>query len=330
MPSRSMPAIQSLWQHMRLLWPRWTLLPPAPLVLWCAYALFVKGEVTRWELWALIVIPPALAYTNAATKKLFIGLYPLGLVGMFYDAMRFVKYVGITAGDVHDCDLHAMDARFFGLTTATGERIAWPDYFYTHDYLPLDLFCAFFYGTFIFLAIAYATYLYVKDFPAMRRFTWTFLTFNLAGFVTYHIYPAAPPWYFHAHGCMVDLASHASEGAKLARVDATVGIAFFHGLYGRSNDVFGAVPSLHVAYPLLVTIEAWRHSNRAMRALASGFFACMCFSAVYLDHHWVFDVLLGITYTFVGYAFVSWRLRAQAAPEETPATALVAQHGKPS
>ena len=28
----------------------------------------------------------------------------------------------------------------------------------------------------------------------MRRFAWTFFFLNVAGFLTYHLYPAAPPW----------------------------------------------------------------------------------------------------------------------------------------
>jgi hypothetical protein len=88
-------------------------------------------------------------------------------------------------------------------------------------------------------------------------------------------------------------------------VDAVLGISFFNGLYGRSHDVFGAVPSLHVAYPLLLSIEAWRHRSRGMRAFATVFFASMCFSAVYLDHHWVFDVCLGLVYCAVSYTVVS-------------------------
>jgi membrane-associated phospholipid phosphatase len=44
------------------------------------------------------------------------------------------------------------------------------------------------------------------------------------------------------------------------------------------------------------------------------FFLSMCFAAVYLDHHWVFDVLVGITYCLVSYAFVASRF-AKGEPE---------------
>jgi phosphatidylglycerophosphatase A len=59
------------------------------------------------------------------------------------------------------------------------------------------------------------------------------------------------------------------------------GHAYFHCLYARSSSVFGAVPSLHVAYPLLVLLFGWPRFRWLGRVLASLFFACMCFAAVY-------------------------------------------------
>src|SRR3954447_26568080 len=110
-----------LWSHMRRLWPRWTLLPPAPFVLWCGYAFFGLGG-HRWELLVVMLLVPFLAYYSEGTKKLCVGLYPIGLVGLLYDSMQFVQYLGIDASRVHDCDLHAMDARLFGVTV-DGERL---------------------------------------------------------------------------------------------------------------------------------------------------------------------------------------------------------------
>jgi hypothetical protein len=290
--------IDRVWRHMRGLWPRWTLLPPLPFVLLFIVSL-VRGE-TRWEHVALVTLVLALAYTNAATKKLFVGAYPIGLVAIFYDAMRFVKTWGVNESTVHVCDLRAAELRFFGLSN--GQTLQ--DWFQAHPNKWADLYFSVPYGTFIFVALGFATWLYFRDFSTMQRFTWLFLLMNVMGFVTYHIYPAAPPWYFHAHGCTVDVLAKANEGPNLARVDAMLGFGYFHGFYGRSNDVFGAVPSLHVAYPLIIVLEGWRLFSRGWRAAAVAFFLSMCFAAVYLDHHWVIDVLIGITYGLVAFLFV--------------------------
>ena len=156
----------------------------------------------------------------------------------------------------------------------------------------------------------------------MRRFTWCFFALNVAGFVTYHVYPAAPPWYFHTHGCAVDMLAHASEGPNLARVDAWLGVPYFAGMYGRASDVFGAMPSLHVAYALIVVLEGWATFHPSGRAASLAFFCLMCFSAVYLDHHWVLDAVAGSVYCTIIVVAARWLTRRAPAPVDVePAAA---------
>jgi membrane-associated phospholipid phosphatase len=62
-------------------------------------------------------------------------------------------------------------------------------------------------------------------------------------------------------------------------------------------DVYGAYPSLHVTYPLLVSWVTFQVKElKRARPFAIAFFFLMCLSAVYLQHHYIVDVLLGITY----------------------------------
>jgi hypothetical protein len=288
--------------HVRRLWPGASLALILPFVLWIGGSLVIGHG--RWEHVAVLCLVIGLALGNAATKKLLLGLYPIGLLALVYDSMGLWKTVGITAASIHVCDLRALEMRFFGVDV-DGVRGTAQDWFQAHSSTALDVYCAIPYGTFIFVTCGFAVFLYRRDYAAMRRFGWTFLIVNLVGFATYHLYPAAPPWYFHAHGCTVDMAAHASEGPNLARVDAMMGIRYFAGFYGRSNDVFGAVPSLHVAYPCLVVLFGWPLLRVLGRALALLFLASMCLSAVYLDHHWIIDVLLGLVYTVTTYAVVT-------------------------
>ena len=287
--------------HVRRLWPGPGVWLPLPFVAW-SVACIALGQ-GRGEHFALILVAPALAYASTASKRLFIGILPMGVLGLVYDGMRWVKDLGVTASRVHVCDLRAMDMRIAS-ATVDGQPGSVHDWLQLHSSTALDLICAVPYGTFIYVAIGFAIYLYVKDYERMRLFGWAFLVTNLVGFATYHLYPAAPPWYFHQHGCNVDLAAHASEGPNLARVDALLGIHYFHGFYGRSSDVFGAVPSLHVSYPLLIALFGWPILRWPGRVLAAAFLASMCGAAVYLDHHWIIDVLLGLAYAVAVYAVV--------------------------
>jgi hypothetical protein len=296
-----------LREHLRSLGATWTHITVVPVLAYTAYIFLGRGE-HRWEMAALFFIVPALGFYSKRTRRLYEGLYPMWLTALLYDSMRFVKNVGVSVDRVHICDLRQHDLDLFGITSG-GVKMTLHDYFVTHPSTFLDVYCAVPYGTFLYVSVLFATYLYFKDFAALKRYTWTFLVMNLAAFATYHVYPAAPPWYYHAHGCVADLTVHAYEGSHLANVDALFGMHYFSAFYGRSADVFGAVPSLHVAYPLLIVLEGWKHFKSLGRTLALLFAASMIFAAVYLDHHWIIDVILGLSYA----TSIRWILRVALA-----------------
>ncbi|MCC6522277.1 MAG: inositol phosphorylceramide synthase [Polyangiaceae bacterium] len=291
---------------MRSLWPRYTLLPPLPFA---AYFLVVAGlGRVRVDHVIMVLLVPALAYGNAATKKLCVGTYPMALVGLLYDAMGPLKNLGLTPENVHNCDLRAVELALFGVGSGA-ERMTLQDWFLEHHSPVLDVYFAIPYGLYIFAALGFGVYLYFRDFRRLQLFAWGFFVVNVVGYVTYHLYPAAPPWYYHAHGCVVDLTVSASEGPALARVDALTGLGYFAGLYGRSNAVFGAMPSLHAAYPTLILLAGWRVLRWPGRSLGIVFLLSMAIGAVYLDHHWVIDVLVGLGYALAAFGVVALAAR---------------------
>jgi membrane-associated phospholipid phosphatase len=105
----------------------------------------------------------------------------------------------------------------------------------------------------------------------------------------------------------------APAAAATLRFDGLFGTHLFGDMYGHGIDVFGAYPSLHVAYPLLAAILAFRYRElRWARVPTVLFFMLMCLSAVYLQHHYVTDVVLGIAYALVALAAV-WALQRRRA-----------------
>ena len=46
-------------------------------------------------------------------------------------------------------------------------------------------------------------------------------------------------------------------------------------------------------------LEGWRRHRALGRTLLLAFYLCMGFAAVYLDHHWVLDALLGSLYAIL-------------------------------
>lgn len=281
------------WLHLRNLWPGATIAAPLPFVAHAVWVL-LRGDF-HWENGVVLGLVLTLFCWGPRSKKLLIGAYPLALTGLLYDTMRVGENVGLSPSTIHVCDLRRHELALVGVTMH-GERVTLHDWFQAHPSRWLDFVCAVPYATFIFVCAACAAWLYVRDYRRMLRFTWCFLLLNLAGFVTYHVYPAAPPWYYHAYGCRVDMLARASEGPNLARVDAALHVHYFAGMYGRASDVFGAMPSLHAAYALLVVLLGWAVMSNPWRAAAVAFFALMSFAAVYLDHHWVLDVVAGAAY----------------------------------
>jgi len=301
------------WARLREDWPRLGILLPAPF-LFHAVWVAARGRF-HWENAAALVLLVSLFGGGPAARRLLVGVYPVGLVGLLYDTMRVVASVGVTPERVHLCDLRALEIRLFGLTI-DGRPSTVHDWMQAHATPALDRLCAIPYGTFIYVSVACALWLFFRDYAAMQRFTWSFLALNVAGFVTYHLYPAAPPWYFHAHGCAVDVLAHASEGPNLARVDAWLGVPYFAGMYGRASSVFGAMPSLHVAYPLLVVFAGWASFGWPLRIAGILFESLMVFAAAYLDHHWVLDIVAGLAYCVAVAAAAAWIAR-RGTPQPT-------------
>lgn len=308
MTRNTVSALMQLGRHVRRLWPGAGILLPLPFVAWGA-AWLLAGEA-RAEHVLIMIGVPILAFVNATGKRLFLGLLPMGLLGLVYDTMRLVKDFGVTPDRVHLCDLRQIDLRIASADVG-GARGTVHDWVQAHTSPTLDLLCAVPYGTFIYVIVGFAIFLYAKDYARMRTFGWAFLILNLAGFATYHLYPAAPPWYFHEHGCTVDLAALPSEGANLARVDAWLGIPYFRNFYGRASDVYGAVPSLHVAYPLLILLFGWPILRWPGRLFAAAFLVAMCMAAVWLDHHWIIDIVVGLGYTLAVFALVTTYQRSR-------------------
>jgi len=133
-----------------------------------------------------------------------------------------------------------------------------------------------------------------------RQMMWAFFWVNVIGYSTYYWYPAAPPWYVAEHGFGPANLTTPANAAGCVRFDQLLGTQFFSQWYGRSADVFGAIPSLHVAYPFQAVYYSFKFGRA--KVFAALFFLIMCFSAVYLNHHYVLDVLLGVVYAIV----VTW------------------------
>jgi inositol phosphorylceramide synthase catalytic subunit len=279
-------SLRSWLDHVRGMWGPWWLLPGGLPILYLIVVAAI-GDF-RPEHAAAPVVCCVFAYTTKRLKSFYVALLPFLLTAFGYDAIRYPRAAWVTAPRVTGCALRALEVKWFGV----GPDTSLPDFFQVHHHPVADVLCAGPYFAFAYIVIAYGVYLYFRDRPRMSRFLWSFTIANLIAFAFWLILPAAPPWYIRAHGCVID-ATAAPSSAGLARVDALLGITYFARFYSRAVSVFGAFPSMHCAFPFIGLLTAWRHIGWKTRPIHIAYVLWMALSAVYLDHHWVIDVLGG-------------------------------------
>lgn len=243
---------------------------------------------------------------NARTRVFLRTFLPCIVTGMIFDSMRYFSWPAIE-GRVHVAAPYLLDRAWFGVGGQTLN-----EYFHAHHWVVADLLTGFAYLTFVAEFLGLAMFLFFRGF--VREAAWfarTFLIVNVMGFITYFIYPAAPPWYAAKYGLgPVEHSVHPSAAAA-HRFDDLLGTQVFAHAYDRSVVTFGAIPSLHSAYPLIAAILAFKLVPlRWARYPAVAFAMLMWFSAVYLQHHYVIDVILGIIYGAVAVALAAaWERR---------------------
>ena len=240
----------------------------------------------------------ALFFASRLTRKLAVALLPFVVFAISYDWMRVYPNFRVNPIDVQG--LYEAEKSLFGFLSA-GEVLIPCEYFARHHAAVADLFAGIFYLCWVPVPIAFGVWLYFTGRRELYlRFALVFLLVNLLGFCGYYIHPAAPPWYAMNYGFEAQLGTPGNV-AGLGRFDELLGCTIFEGIYGRNANVFAAVPSLHAAYMVVAT--AYAVMGRCSRWLVGLFAFIMVgiwWTAVYSGHHYLIDVLLGITCALLG------------------------------
>lgn len=271
--------------HVGRLWGPWW---PLPTLFFAGYAAIMAaiGDL-RVEHVALVVVVAAFAYTGPRSKQFLLDMTPFILLGLGYDLVRYARSALVSADRVMSCSLQHADRLLFPVGGGSVQ-----EWLAAHPLPALDLLFAVPYAIFVYVGLVYAGYLFFVDRPRMRRYLWALAIGNYISFAAWLIVPAAPPWYIHAHGCQVDMAV-APSAAGLLRVDEMLHIHYFQSFYSRAASAFGAMPSMHNAYPLIGLFTAWSSIGWKTRPIHIVYFLCMFVASLYLDHHWVVDAIAG-------------------------------------
>lgn len=265
-------------------------------------------DTFRIEYLFLFPIVVVLAYTSDRTRVLLRLLLPLLIFCVIYNSMRFLPEM--PADRIKVAEPYHLEKTLFGISAESG--VLTPnEYWQVNHVVFLDWFCGAVYAAFLVVPLSFVLYLFVKhEYEQLSRFAWAFLVLNVLGFITYFVYPAFPPWYVEKYGLGIARVDVSGDPAALARIDCYLGINLFGFLYSKEVIVFSAIPSLHVACPLLTLFFAHGRHHRFFLFLL---FYCLSinFAAVYLNHHYIIDIILGNLYAVIVFVMFHFMARTE-------------------
>lgn len=118
-----------------------------------------------------------------------------------------------------------------------------------------------------------------------------------AAFLTFLIFPAAPPW-LAAQNQVIEPITRISS-----HVWSSLGINDFPSVYNAiSPNSVAAIPSLHAAASTLFSILIFKLYGRRWGSLSLLYPFAIFVGTVYQGEHYFFDVIVGVVYAVVAYA----------------------------
>jgi len=155
-----------------------------------------------------------------------------------------------------------------------------------------DYIGAFFYSLHFIVPTVFGFILWRYSPKNYWKYTIAFLLCSYSALITFMIYPSAPPWF----------------GLKASRilfqVDHDIGVPVYATIFDYIQpNPFAAFPSLHAAYPWLISLYAIKiKRTKALPILLIPI--GVWFSAVYLGEHYIIDLLGGVIYSTCSFFLV--------------------------
>lgn len=253
----------------------------------------------------LLFIFNTLYYASAITRKFILGFSIFIVYWILFDYMKAFPNYAYT--NVHIAELYNLEKHIFGITS--NRILLTPnEYLRVHGTQFLDVSTGIFYLMWIPVPLGFAAFLFFNNKRQFLYFSLTFVLVNLIGFVIYYVYPAAPPWYVQYHG-FVFHAHTPGNTAGLIKFDRFFNTPVFQSIYAKSSNVFAAMPSLHSSYPVIVLYYGLKNRFGLINIFFGIVTIGIWFTAVYASHHYVLDVVAGITCAIIGINIFNWLVK---------------------
>jgi hypothetical protein len=151
------------------------------------------------------------------------------------------------------------------------------------------------------LPLALAFWLWVRRPGRYWQFVISLIVLCFAGFLTYIVFPATPPWLAAKQGYLPEVTKVIDRVLDLFPTHMTVS-SFYHNL--NPNPV-AAMPSLHAAFPWLVFLML-RQELHAKALWFLAYCAALWLAIVYMGEHYVIDAVTGIGYATAAFYGTKW------------------------
>lgn len=238
---------------------------------------------------------------HSNTRLFILLMLPILLQNVFFDAFRLVPFHWYLP--IHIEELYKFDQTFFSIAF-NGKTYLPHEFFNLFQHPYLDFVSGLLYNALDPIVVIMVIVLWVKRGElSAARYALAFLLMNFFAFTTYFFYPAAAPWYVAKYGFVQPLGPIPGDPAGLARFDQMLGLGVSNEFYSMSPVVFGALPSMHAGFMMLVWLYSLKLSKKWYISLGLAALG-MWVSALYLQHHYLVDVLLGIVYALVAWAIL--------------------------
>jgi membrane-associated phospholipid phosphatase len=289
------------------------------LVAWRGKILLSRDVVFVWLMGGLLVL--SINNPGRWVRGMILDWLPFILFLFAYDYARSIAdETGFTP---HLAPQLRVETWLFGTPIPT---VDWQAQLYTpgslqwYDYSAWIVYITHFFGT-----LGLAAILWRFAYPLFKKWRTLVIGLSTAGFVTYVLYPAVPPWLAFQTGKI----GHVDK-IKDQIFDQTGTKAITSAVEKNWVDKTAAMPSLHSAFPLMMMLLFW-HKGWKWRIPFGLYALAMGLTLVYTGEHFVVDVFAGWAYAIGIYLLASlwWRRRERRADENTAAAGPDSDGGPP-
>lgn len=226
------------------------------------------------------------------TRNFFLDWSPFLFIVISYDFLRW--FVPNLVSGVSYSQIYVDQMLFGTLPNIFLQRhlyqpgvLSWYDFLFTFIYLLHFI-----------LFLAFGFLLWTTNRRFFREFVTAISLLSYAAWITYLLFPAAPPWIAVRDGFLTGVVKIMDYTLPVLFGSSKI-LTAYHNL---NPNPIAAIPSLHAAYPFLIFLFALRTFKRKAWFFLP-YVLTTWFSIVYLGEHYVIDVATGILYATFFYLF---------------------------